>query len=578
LDSIVLQQNAYLRTFAAAMISMACLWLAFPPVGWWWLGWIALVPLVWLIAIPHFPVVRVGQGELLSLRTSSDEESISSARSHYWMLYFAGAAYWLATFYFITFPHPALWLGWLAVSLYMAIYTPMLVGVSRILVHRYRLPIVLVFPIVGTGLEWFRSVFLSGMPMVCLSHSQFRQPALIQVADLSGAYTLTFAMLAVSAGLAVACFVSPIQRVLIPYWNAQSELTNRSSHRVFCLMFVVLVSSSVWGYGQFRLNVPKQTGTRSLRMALVQSSADTLFVEVSQKEQDARDAQYWDLTQQAMQAWPDLDLIIWPESSLTSRTSLFPGFDLLSDFEKAEFSYSRAQSAADLKAFWEQVTNSNKITLLVAGSSYDPSSESAYNSSILIEPPGKVVGRYFKNHLVMFGEYVPFADRVSFLQNTPLGKGLNAGTEFESFDVNGIRIAPCICFESTVPHLIRRMVRSLNEKNQSPDVLVNQTNDGWFFGTSCLDLHLACNVFRAVEMRKPMLVCANTGFSADIDPWGRLKQVGPRRKPAILQVNVQPISGLSSFYLSIGDLVPMIFGIGSLLVLLLERIRSGFRK
>jgi apolipoprotein N-acyltransferase len=578
----VLQQNAYLRTFAAAMISMACLWLAFPPVGWWWLGWIALVPLVWLIAIPHFPVVQVGQGELLLPRTSSDEGSTSSAKSHYWMLYFAGAAYWLATFYFITFPHPALWLGWLAVSLYMAIYTPMLVGVSRILVHRYHLPIVLVFPIVGTGLEWFRSVFLSGMPMVCLSHSQYRQPALIQVADLSGAYTLTLAMFAVAAGVSIACLSPKVERWLIPQPALELRLKSQgpilAGKRFVSLLFAGTVGLSVWGYGQFRLQHPTQEEISKLRVALIQSSIDVQFVAATKEQDDERDRHYWALTQQAMQQWPDLDLIIWPESSFTSQGSLFRGFDLLTDFNKGGNSYTLAESAGDITSFWEQVTNLEEIALLVGGSTYDPSREAAYNSSILIEPPGKVSGRYFKNHLVMFGEYVPFADRVSFLQNTPLGKGLNAGTEFESFDVNGIRIATCICFESTVPHLIRRMVRSLNKKNQSPDVLVNQTNDGWFFGTSCLDLHLACNVFRAVEMRKPMLVCANTGFSADIDPWGRLKQVGPRRKPAILQVNVQPISGLSSFYLSIGDLVPMIFGIGSLLVLLLERIRSGIRK
>lgn len=572
------QKNAYLRTFAAAMISLACLWLAFPPVGWWWLGWIALVPLVWLIAIPQLPVVSVGQGELLSQQTSSDGESTLSAKSHYWMLYFAGAAYWLSTFYFIPFPHPALWFGWVAVSLYMAIYTPMFAGISRILVHRYRMPIVLAVPIVGTGLEWFRSVFLSGMPMVCLSHSQYRQPALVQVADLSGAYTLTFAMLVVSAGLAVAFLVPSVQRCLIPQGNAQSRLPIRIIHRVFCFLFVVLVIFSVWGYGQIRMNSPKQAGKRSLRIALVQSSIDVLFVEVSQEEQDVRDAQYWDLTQQAMQEWPDLDLIIWPESSLTSRTSLFPGFDLLADYAKGEFSYSETQAAADIKTFWEQVVGERKISLLVAGSSYDPSSESAFNSSILIVPPGKVAGRYFKNHLVMFGEYVPFADKISFLQNTPLGKGLNPGTEFESFEVKGVRIAPCICFESTVPHLIRRLVRSLKEKNQPPDVLLNQTNDGWFFGTSCLDLHLACNVFRAVEMRKPMLVCANTGFSADIDPWGRLNQIGPRRKPTVMRVDVQPITGFSSLYLTIGDIVPMIFGIGSILVLLVERIKNGKRK
>jgi apolipoprotein N-acyltransferase len=196
----------------------------------------------------------------------------------------------------------------------------------------------------------------------------------------------------------------------------------------------------------------------------------------------------------------------------------------------------------------------------------------------LVEPGGKVTGRYFKNHRVVFGEYVPLADRIALLQNTPLGKGINAGETFSAFQIKGIRLAPCICFESAVPQLVRRMVRALNAEDQAPDVLVNQTNDGWFFGSSCLDLHLACNVFRAVEMRKPMLVCANTGFSADIDPWGRLKQIGPRRQPSLLRVDVQPITGLASFYLLIGDILPMVFGLSSILLLAIERLKYSRRK
>ena len=60
-------------------------------------------------------------------------------------------------------------------------------------------------------------------------------------------------------------------------------------------------------------------------------------------------------------------------------------------------------------------------------------------------------------------------------------------------------------------------------------MLVNLTNDGWFWGSSELDLHLMCGVFRAVECRKPMVIAANTGFSAVIDADGRILFQGPRR-------------------------------------------------
>jgi apolipoprotein N-acyltransferase len=64
-------------------------------------------------------------------------------------------------------------------------------------------------------------------------------------------------------------------------------------------------------------------------------------------------------------------------------------------------------------------------------------------------------------------------------------------------------ISPNICYESVLPHVIRRQINTLQAEGKEPDVLVNLTNDGWFWGSSELDLHLACGIFRAVECRKP---------------------------------------------------------------------------
>ena len=146
--------------FRPAILSMALLWLAFPPVGWSVLAWVAPIPLVSLIAQPRLP-----------------------ARHAYRKLYCAGLLYWLATFYFIPIPHPLLWFGWLAVSLYMAIYTPLLVAASRTMRHKLQIPVTIGVPIVWTGIEYFRCHFATGMGMVCLSHSQYQSPSLIQIAD-----------------------------------------------------------------------------------------------------------------------------------------------------------------------------------------------------------------------------------------------------------------------------------------------------------------------------------------------------------------------------------------------------------
>ena len=70
-------------------------------------------------------------------------------------------------------------------------------------------------------------------------------------------------------------------------------------------------------------------------------------------------------------------------------------------------------------------------------------------------------------------------------------------------------------------------------------MLVNLTNDGWFWGSSELDMHLACGVFRAVECRKPLLIAANTGFSAWIDGDGRIVHKGRAATPDVLLAEVR---------------------------------------
>jgi len=88
-------------------------------------------------------------------------------------------------------------------------------------------------------------------------------------------------------------------------------------------------------------------------------------------------------------------------------------------------------------------------------------------------------------------------------------------------------------------------------------MMVNVTNDGWFRGASILDLHLACAVFRAVETRLPMLVAANTGFSAYINGDGKIVEQGPRRAERVIYVEVQP-DGRRSWYQRFGDLPAMV--------------------
>ena len=88
------------------------------------------------------------------------------------------------------------------------------------------------------------------------------------------------------------------------------------------------------------------------------------------------------------------------------------------------------------------------------------------------------------------------------------------------------------------------------------------TNDGWFWGSALLDLHLACGIYRAVENRRPMIIAANTGISAHIDECGRVLEQAPKRKSRVLVANVEGRE-LSSLYTQFGD---WLFGFGCVLL------------
>jgi len=130
-----------------------------------------------------------------------------------------------------------------------------------------------------------------------------------------------------------------------------------------------------------------------------------------------------------------------------------------------------------------------------------------YNAALVLDATGRPLACYDKMFPVMFGEYLPLGDRLPILYRlTPLPAGLTAGTAPVAVEVAGHELAPTICYETALPGGIRSIVQRLAAAGRRPDVLVNLTNDGWFWGSSELDMHLAAGIFRAVEVRTPLVI------------------------------------------------------------------------
>ena len=141
----------------------------------------------------------------------------------------------------------------------------------------------------------------------------------------------------------------------------------------------------------------------------------------------------------------------------------------------------------------------------------------------------------------MFGEYVPFSQWFPFLKRHLLDhrRAPKPASGPVALELDGVFYAPSICYETVIPHVIRHQVATLDAAGERPDVLVNLTNDAWYWGSSELDMHLACDVFRAVETRTPLVIAANGGISAWIDHYGRIRAQSPRQQPDVILADVE---------------------------------------
>jgi apolipoprotein N-acyltransferase len=381
--------------------------------------------------------------------------------------------------------------------------------------------------------------------MASLGHTQYRWIGLIQISDVAGAYGVSFVVMFAAACLArmlPTCDTPAARWPLVP---------------LAAMLGLVLL------YGHARVAIgpiePKA------RIALIQGSIDSKL----KYERDMRGTifrHYLDWSGKAAGRsaglGQKLDLLVWPETMFPSplldyapdarlpdawRTT---GDEGLSDDEVLR------RLAAETRRLMAALAREFDAALLLGVDRIrlDPTGEETYyNSAAYVSRSGALLGRYDKRHLVMFGEYVPFARFVPWLERlTPLPVTAAPGDRPAAFDLGSLRLCPSICYETVLPHVIRRQVIELAAEGREPDVLVNLTNDGWFWGSSELDMHLICGVFRAVECRKPLLIAANTGFSAWIDGDGRVLDQGPRRAPGFILAAVGP-DPRRSLYLRYGD-------------------------
>ena len=397
--------------------------------------------------------------------------------------YLVGLAYFLFTVYWLVYVTLA---GLIVLVLYLALYFGAF-GLIFSYVEKKPRPVLDLFliPSAWVVLEYIRSHLFTGFGWELLGYTQYKILPIIQIADIAGAYGVSFLIMMVNYALYKLCF-GP--------WAMSYEQIKK---KMPVILLPILLLNITLIYGYFRINsYPLSAKRYPLRISIVQGN-----IPQEQKwDEEYRNSiidKYIDLTKLAAKDKPDL--IIWPETAV-------PGFlNIEEDLQKK------------IVALEEEI----KIPLLAGTPIYKfTGKDSYYNSAILISEDKKFDKRYDKLHLVPFGEYIPFEDKLPFLRAGRLDEitGFSPGKEFTIFEVKDAKFGVLICFEDIFPGLVRQF------NKRGADFMVVITNDAWFKKTKAPYQHAAASVFRAVENRVNIIRAANTGLSCFIDKNGTITE------------------------------------------------------
>ena len=456
--------------------------------------------------------------------------------------FLAGTAANLLLFYWIAYTVAVLGkLGWplgclaaLLVSAYLGVYFSAAGFLVFRLGRRFGGAGLWAFPFAWIGLEFARSILVTGFPWMLFGYSLAGSETLMQAADLAGVYGLGFLLAAANVCL----------------YRAGRELLRREYRLagapavVFTVILVFL-----FAYGSHRLTgreAPSSGG--SLRVGIAQGGIDQ--------------SRKWDpaFQRRTLEIYAKLsvearakgaELIVWPETA----APFFYGWEV------------------ELSREVDRVASEGGLPMIFGAPWFSPSEGGKYyNSVFLMNGRGVPEGRYDKRHLVPFGEYVPLKSILFFVKKmTEGGTDFSAGEGPSLFSIAGGKAGASVCYEAVFPEIIRESVLS------GAQWLVNVTNDAWFGDTVAPRQHLAMARMRAVEFRRPMVRAANSGISALIDSRGVATASLGLFREGTLVGEIVPRRG-ETLYAKTGDIFAISCTIIAFLILLIpQRGADGVR-
>lgn len=366
-----------------------------------------------------------------------------------------------------------------------------------------------------------------------IGNTQALNSSVIQVVDILGVHFLSFIILIVNVSI-YRLYISMTSPQPIPYLELSASV----------ILLILIVS-----YGHYRISIEDKRIEKAPKIdaAIVQANFD--FFEKNEQNEDVVTEKHKKMSENV----GDAHLIIWPETAVQSWLPLDAGY----------YAVDGVPVVPDL----------DDTLFLIGGLSFRErdgyengppgSGFTKYNSAFLIKSKGKVLGRYHKIKLLLFGEYMPFADIFPSIKKlSPATGDFTPGSELSLLESrnHGLRIAPLICYEDLIPYFSRESVK------KGANLIVNLTNDAWFGRSIAPYQHLLVSIPRAVETRRFFIRSTNTGVSAFVDSAGRVLYQSEIFEDTAVKREVALMDGEQTFYVRAGEIFPVICAFVSLLL------------
>ena len=476
-----------------------------------------------LVGIAYHPL-NVGFLALIGFVPLINIFQNGSIRNNLTYGYTFGLIYNLTAFYWIGANSGASFLtvisSLIAAVLYLSLYWSFVGFIFSLMPSEWRKSIgSFLLPFIIVTMEWIRSFGPLGFPWSNLALTQSKYIYQIQIMEITGTYGISFIIISVN--------------VIIYYAIKRNSFIKNGLFPV--IIFYLGISLVGWS----RINSLKNN-EKKINAVVVQPNIDP---NVKWHEKKKIITFMDSLHQEATKMNPDI--VVFPETALPSYL---------------------ARDHKTRRMLQETVDKSN-IPLLTGtiDVAFENKKKNYYNSAMWLTPNNDFQ-IYSKIHLVPFAEYDLFPTIFHPLTwlNINIDRGsFRAGKDFKVFNWKGISFSDIICYESSIPKIVREFVR------RGSELIIIQANDGWLGNSYGPYQHFELARLRAIENRIPVLRSANTGISGIVRPDGTVQGKVGLNEQSIFQ-EVINISKSGSVYSSYGDIFALVCFLITLLISLLS--------